>query len=130
MYSKIDGTTTDGTIVFDYYGDIVEEDDGRVVKPLGDEFETQQMQPMLWRFPAGAAGNMHKHEVQEEFYHVIEGELEVDIEDESLTLGAGESLYVSPEVWRKTVASEDSVVLIIGAPKAGEDGIRPDEDGK
>ena len=90
---------------------------------VGYELRPAEMRPNVWRFDAGEATNEHRHQEQEEFYVVLEGSFDVELEEgdgdgerEELVLDAGDYLIVPPETWRKLTAAEESWLLVVGAP--------------
>lgn len=68
----------------------------------------------------GQRNRVHRHELQEEVYLVVQGTLTLVIEDEELELEADQLVRVAPEVRRQLVncGSEPVVLLAIGG--AGE----------
>ena len=98
---------------------------------VGYELRPSEMRPNVWRFDAGEATNEHRHREQEEFYVVLEGSFDVELEDEQgneeLVLDAGDYLVVPPETWRKLTAVEESWLLVVGAPPVKDDDERRDE---
>ena len=56
----------------------------------------------------------HKHDEQDEFFLVIEGRLEIEIEDsETVTLGEGQGYTVPRGVMHKTSAPKRTVILMV-----------------
>jgi quercetin dioxygenase-like cupin family protein len=81
-------------------------------------------------------GRIHSHDVQEEVFVVLEGELSLGLDGEEHTLGAGELVRVGPQVRRQLVnrGRQRVVVLALGGSgeHVGRDGRaweRWDEDG-
>lgn len=105
---------------------------------VGYELRPSEMRPNVWRFDAGEATNEHRHERQEEFYVVLEGSFDAELEDgdrgdgdgerEALVLNAGDYLLVPPETWRKLTAAEESWLLVVGAPPVERDDVQRDEE--
>ena len=84
----------------------------------------------------GQRGRIHSHDVQEEVFVVLEGELSLGLDGEEHTLGAGELVRVGPQVRRQLVnrGRQRVVVLALGGSgeHVGRDGRaweRWDEDG-
>jgi uncharacterized cupin superfamily protein len=71
-------------------------------------------------------GRIHRHEVQEEVFLVLEGELSLGLDGEEHVLGAGELVRVGPTVRRQLVnrSGKRVAVLALGgsAEHAGRDG--------
>jgi uncharacterized cupin superfamily protein len=71
-------------------------------------------------------GRNHRHEVQEEVFLVLEGELSLGLDGEEHVLGAGELVRVGPTVRRQLVnrSGKRVTVLALGgsAEHAGRDG--------
>ena len=65
----------------------------------------------------------HKHEVTDDFFLVLQGRLTVLLRDRQVTLGPGD-LYIVPRgVEHKTVAEEETHLLLIeptGTPNTGD----------
>jgi mannose-6-phosphate isomerase-like protein (cupin superfamily) len=57
----------------------------------------------------------HKHEKEDEFFYVIEGELLLDIEDHTVNLSARQGLMVPRAIVHRTRAAKRTVVLMIEA---------------
>lgn len=61
----------------------------------------------------GQRGRIHSHDVQEEVFVVLEGELSLGLEGEERTLGVGDVVRVGPNVRRQLVnRGSDRVVLL------------------
>jgi quercetin dioxygenase-like cupin family protein len=84
--------------------------------------------------PAGYATKRHYHERQEELYLVLDGEIEFTLgDDESITLGRGGVVRVSPQIvrgFRNTSPDAEATYFAVGAVDgyAGRDGLRPPGD--
>jgi uncharacterized cupin superfamily protein len=72
-------------------------------------------------------GRIHRHEVQEEVFLVLEGELTLGLDGEERVLGVGELVRVGPAVRRQLVnrGSARTVVLALGGSgeHVGRDGL-------
>jgi mannose-6-phosphate isomerase-like protein (cupin superfamily) len=55
----------------------------------------------------------HKHDHEDEYFQVLEGELLVDLEDRTLALGPGQAVLVPRGVLHRTRAQQRTVVLMI-----------------
>lgn len=93
------------------------------LRAVGYELQPSEMRPSVWEFDAGDSNNRHRQEEQEELYVVLDGELEMTVDDDSFTITEGDYVVVSPESWRQLRAEEDSRVLAIGAPNVADDAI-------
>lgn len=96
------------------------------LKSIGYELRPEKMRPNVWLYDEGDANNRHKHESQEELYYLIDGNLTVETEEEDYELSTGEFLLVAPDIWRRVVASEESTLLVVGAPSDADDAIIDD----
>lgn len=103
------------------------DEDGPSLKAVGYELRPQKMRPALWVFEAGETGRHHRQEEQEELYLVLEGRIEMTVEDETVELEAGDVVVVPPESWRQLSALEHSEVFVVGAPNVKDDGVLSDE---
>ena len=67
----------------------------------------------------GGKGKPHDHagDGQEEVYLVVDGELDVDLDEETVTLGTGEAVRVSPDQHRQLVNRGEVRVrlVVVGA---------------
>jgi mannose-6-phosphate isomerase-like protein (cupin superfamily) len=59
----------------------------------------------------------HKHDAEDEFFYVVEGHLDVDLEDRTVGLEVGEGFTVPMGVVHRTRAPSRTVILMI--EKAG-----------
>lgn len=57
----------------------------------------------------------HQHEAEDEMFHVLEGELLLDLEGRTVTLTAGQGMLVPRGVVHRTRAPQRTVVLMIEA---------------
>jgi mannose-6-phosphate isomerase-like protein (cupin superfamily) len=55
----------------------------------------------------------HKHDVEDEFFYVVEGRLTVEYEDRRVTLSPQQAIMVPRGVMHRTLASERTVVLMV-----------------
>jgi transcriptional regulator with XRE-family HTH domain len=82
----------------------------------------RRMEPYLLTMKEGAVidGHFHSHK-GDEFSYVMEGELEVEIQDEKQLLGRGDSFYIGstfPSRWAN-VGKGDAVLLWVLSPPRG-----------
>ncbi len=93
------------------------------LKAIGYELKTENMRPSVWIYEKGDSNNLHKQEKQEELYYIIDGKIEIEVDDDLLELAKDDFVVVSPDSWRKIRALEKSIVLAIGAPNVKDDAI-------
>lgn len=98
------------------------------LRAIGYELRPSKMRPSVWEFDAGESNNRHRQREQEELYVVLDGRLQMEVEDETIDIVEGDYVLVPPESWRQLTAEESSRVLVIGAPNVGDDGILEGED--
>lgn len=55
----------------------------------------------------------HKHDMDDEFFFVLEGKLFVDLKDRSIELGPGQGVSVSRGVVHRTRAPQKTVMLMV-----------------
>jgi mannose-6-phosphate isomerase-like protein (cupin superfamily) len=55
----------------------------------------------------------HKHELDDEFFFVLSGQLLVDLEDRTITLNPGEGVTVTKGVVHRTRALQKTVMLMV-----------------
>lgn len=97
------------------------------LKAIGYELKTEKMRPSVWIYEEGDSNNLHKQKEQEELYYIVDGMVEMEVDDELLELKKDDFVVVSPDSWRKIRAIEKSVVLAIGAPNVKDDAILKSE---
>lgn len=93
------------------------------LRAVGYELQPSKMRPSVWEFAPGESNNRHHQREQEELYVVLDGRLQMEVEDETFTVTADDYIVVPPESWRQLTAEEASRVLIIGAPNVRDDTI-------
>lgn len=103
------------------------------LKAVGYELRPKKMRPSLWVFEPGESNNWHRHKEQEELYLVLDGRLEMTVEDETdgvaetFEVETGDVVVVPPESWRQLTATEPSEVFVVGAPNVKDDGVLEDD---
>lgn len=55
----------------------------------------------------------HKHDADDEFFYVLEGELLIDLEDRTVTLGPRQGFVVPEGIVHRTRAPQRTVVLMV-----------------
>ena len=70
------------------------------------------------RIPPGAGEVRHYHDRARQLFFVLQGQLEVQVEDETFVLGAADSVEVSAGARHRVrnTASQDASFLVISAP--------------
>ena len=83
----------------------------------------QHSRAHLWRYPAGAAGRLHKPLVQEEVFFVAAGAMTIELGEqrERFELPAHSMVVVEPgtPLRLSNESGEDAVLFIYGAPTDG-----------
>lgn len=75
--------------------------------------------------PRGHGSPLHVHTREDETFHVIEGELRVEIEDEVYVVGPGATAFGPRNLrHRFTVTSQEARFLLIASPAGIEDFVR------
>ena len=77
------------------------------------------------RVPAGATEVKHYHSQARQFFYVLSGIASLELEDHSITFGAGEGVHVPPRTPHRfyNASNEDVVFLVISAPTTDGDRI-------
>jgi len=55
----------------------------------------------------------HKHEKEDEFFYVVDGEFMIDLEGRTVTLGRGQGFLVPKGVTHRTRAPKRTVILMV-----------------
>jgi quercetin dioxygenase-like cupin family protein len=78
-------------------------------------------EPLPWGY--------HRHPDHEELFYVVAGELAVDTDDGTLSVGAGEALFVPPNAGNRARAVGDATaeVIAVGAPKGADGAVIEEE---
>jgi mannose-6-phosphate isomerase-like protein (cupin superfamily) len=84
------------------------------------ELETEQLGFTVLELEAGGKGKEHDEAEsgQEEVYYVVEGTVEVDLGDDTVTLEADEAVRLDPEERRQihNRGEERAKLVLVGAP--------------
>ncbi len=87
---------------------------------LRDALDAEALGVTYAEFEPGAKGKEHDHadEAHEEVYLVVEGEIDVDVAGDTVTLGAGEAVRVDAETTRtlENRGEETARLVAAGAP--------------
>jgi quercetin dioxygenase-like cupin family protein len=74
------------------------------------------------KLPKNHGAPWHYHEIDDEIFYMITGEIEFGVEDESFIGYPGDLVIAGPNVKRKFKALQDSHVLVINAPSGPSEG--------
>ena len=66
--------------------------------------------------PAGGSTQRHYHQAAEEFYFILEGAGEMEIDGEARPVKPGDAILIPPGAWHTITASETLRFLCCGAP--------------
>jgi mannose-6-phosphate isomerase-like protein (cupin superfamily) len=55
----------------------------------------------------------HKHEEEDEFFYVVEGEFLIDLEDRSVKLGPGQGFVVPKGIMHRPRVPQRTVILMV-----------------
>lgn len=85
---------------------------------LRDALDCANMGVSVLDVDAGWSGKAHDHadDGEEEVYVLVEGEATATVDEETVSLSAGDALRVDPEATRRIDAESDSLFVITGAP--------------
>jgi uncharacterized cupin superfamily protein len=90
---------------------------------LKEALDTHQLGITVLELEPGGKGKEHDHaeDGQEEVYYVVEGEVDVDLPDERVTLGPDEAIRLDAAQTRQLVNRGDERVklVLVGAPLVG-----------
>jgi mannose-6-phosphate isomerase-like protein (cupin superfamily) len=77
------------------------------------------------RVPAGKTEVMHYHKISRQFFYILEGEGQIRLEADLLSLHKGEGLEIAPFVKHRfeNNSNSDVVFLVISVPKSYGDRI-------
>ena len=73
------------------------------------------------RVPAGTATQRHCHRLAEEFYFILEGAGEMEIDGTVRPVGPGDAILILPGAWHTIVAEESLRFLCCCAPPYSHD---------
>src|SRR5205814_5086153 len=57
------------------------------------------------RVPASGRTERHYHKISEEFYFILEGAGEIELDGEHRTVGAGDAILIPPGAWHTIAAT-------------------------
>lgn len=73
------------------------------------------------RVPAGSATQRHYHKLAEEFYFILEGRGEMEIDGERSSVGPGDAILIPAGAWHTIVAENELRFLCCCAPPYSHD---------
>ena len=68
------------------------------------------------RVPAGGSTERHYHKITEEFYFILEGAGEMELDDERRMVGPGDAILIPIGAWHTIIANEPLRFLCCCAP--------------
>jgi len=72
--------------------------------------------------PQGNEAPWHYHEIDDEIFYIISGEVEFGVDQEQFVARAGDLIIAGPHVPRRFKALADSHLLIVNAPSGPSEG--------
>lgn len=73
------------------------------------------------RLPVGCATDRHYHKLSEEFYFVLTGSGEMELDGDTMTVGPGDAILIPPGAWHQIRATEELCFLCCCAPPYSHD---------
>lgn len=85
---------------------------------LAGQLQADTLGARLWRIAPGQANTRHRHRTTSELYVLLEGTGRLRVDDELLTLGPLDAVWVEPDSVRQPFndTGADQLWLIVGAP--------------
>ena len=85
---------------------------------LGDQLEASSLGARLWRLAPGQASTRHRHREQEEIYVLLEGTGRMRVDEDLLTIGRLDAVFVEPSSARQLFndTENEQLWLVFGAP--------------
>lgn len=85
---------------------------------LGRQLGAETLGSRLWRLHPGQASTKHRHRVTAELYVLLEGTGRLRVDDDLLTLGPMDTVFVEPDHTRQLFndTDADQLWLVVGAP--------------
>ncbi|MDP0490149.1 MAG: cupin domain-containing protein [Verrucomicrobiota bacterium JB023] len=71
--------------------------------------------------PAGTATERHYHKVSEEFYFILEGTAEMEVDGEKVDVGPGDAVAIPPGAWHQITGKTEVRFLCCCAPPYAHD---------
>lgn len=76
--------------------------------------------------PEGRGAPWHFHEIDDEIFYIISGEVEFDVAEDTFTAKPGDLVIAGPNVPRRFTALADSKLLVVNAPGGPSEGFLRD----
>lgn len=92
--------------------------DGSTIRSILDKANSPVANQSLAEasLPAGCATERHYHQVSEEFYFILEGEGNMEVDGEEQPVGPGDAILIPPGAWHQITAAKDLRFLCCCAP--------------
>jgi mannose-6-phosphate isomerase-like protein (cupin superfamily) len=92
--------------------------DGSTIRSLLDRTNAPVRNQSLAeaRVPVGGATQRHYHKIAEEFYFILEGSGEIEIDGATRSVGPGDCILIPPGAWHTIAAVEPLRFLCCCAP--------------
>lgn len=92
--------------------------DGSTIRSILDRTNARVQNQSLAEagVPAGGATQRHYHKLAEEFYFILEGRGEMEIDGETRSVGPGDAILIPPGAWHTITAREALRFLCCCAP--------------
>lgn len=74
---------------------------------------SEQVFVAVGTIPAGMSTGRHLHEIDEEILYVLEGEITAILGEQTMTAGAGETVFVPAGTWMELSNQSDATVRIL-----------------
>lgn len=97
--------------------------DGSTIRSLLDRANAPVANQSLAeaRIPVGSATQRHYHRLSEEFYYLLSGAGEMEIDGEVRSVGPGDAILIPPGAWHTIRAASEITMLCCCAPPYAHD---------
>lgn len=97
--------------------------DGSIIRSILDRTNAPVEKQSLAEatLPAGCATERHYHRLSEEFYFILEGTGEMELDGEKRTVGPGDAVLIPPGAWHTIAANQPLRFLCCCAPPYSHD---------
>lgn len=97
--------------------------DGSTIRSILDQANAPVQKQSLAEatVPAGSATERHYHKLSEEFYFLLEGRAEMEIEGEVQEVGPGDAILIPAGAWHQIKGLEETRFLCCCAPPYAHD---------
>jgi quercetin dioxygenase-like cupin family protein len=93
---------------------------GYELRDAGDS-RPREMRFNYFYYEEGDTARRHRQEKQEELLFVVDGRIEVEVDDDVFTASTGDFVVIDPDSWRQVRALADTELLAVGAPNVADD---------